>query len=322
MPILAVALFLAESILRSHSRDMQRGAFPQRGHLTRLSHCGRVFNGCQNGPWQRERSDTTQKTGIWRKKTAMFPLLHFSDCHLFSDPDSTIYGVCSADALAATLTAAQKQAASSQMAIITGDLSQDGSLESYALAEKMFARLHIPVYAVPGNHDCVGPMASALTGHPIAWKRSIMAGDWHMIFLNSTLPDPDNPAGRLPEEELAALEAAVTAKPEMPTLLVLHHQPLSLDTPWMNRMALANPDALFRRLADYPWVRALLFGHIHHAVDQEHQGIRLLSAPSTCVQFATKTEHPVFVADDTGYRWLRLYPDGKIETGINRVRPV
>ncbi len=107
------------------------------------------------------------------------------------------------------------------------------------------------------------------------------------------------------------------AKPGMPTLISLHHQPVSLDTLWMNQMALTNPENFFQVLSRHPWVRCVLFGHIHHPFDGEQQGIRLLSAPSTCVQFATDTEYPVFITDKSGYRWLKLYPDGQLETGLS-----
>ncbi|MEO5364052.1 MAG: phosphodiesterase [Magnetococcus sp. DMHC-8] len=246
----------------------------------------------------------------------MFQILHFSDCHLFAAPNGEIGGVRSADALAATVTAAQAGATTSRLAIITGDLSQDGTPESYERAEQLFARLGMPVYAVPGNHDRLVCMQTALTGHPIVWQRSVVVAGWQMVFLNSTLTDPDNPAGLLPAEELSSLEDALLAQPGMPTLVALHHQPMPLDTPWMNRMALTNPDDLFTVLARHPWVRALLFGHIHYPFAGERQGIHLLSAPSTCVQFATGTTHPVFVTQTAGCRWLRLYPDGHLATGI------
>ena len=48
-------------------------------------------------------------------------------------------------------------------------------------------------------------------------------------------------------------------------------------------------------------------------------GIRMLTTPSTCVQFAPGSED--FALDDLspGYRSLRLYADGSVQTEVVRV---
>ena len=47
--------------------------------------------------------------------------------------------------------------------------------------------------------------------------------------------------------------------------------------------------------------------------------MRLLASPSTCIQFAPASED--FATDNQapGYRWLRLYDDGRVETAISRL---
>ena len=47
--------------------------------------------------------------------------------------------------------------------------------------------------------------------------------------------------------------------------------------------------------------------------------VLLLSAPSTCIQFLPNSVG--FAVDMTapGYRWLELHPDGRIDTGIERL---
>jgi Icc protein len=69
----------------------------------------------------------------------------------------------------------------------------------------------------------------------------------------------------------------------------------------------------------YSNVKVVLWGHVHQAFDQLMQGIRWLAAPSTCVQFTPHSDD--FAVDDQapGYRWLRLYDDGQLETGVSRV---
>ena len=47
--------------------------------------------------------------------------------------------------------------------------------------------------------------------------------------------------------------------------------------------------------------------------------MRLLASPSTCVQFAPGSEEFQVDSEAPGYRWLRLLPDGRLETGVSRV---
>ena len=50
--------------------------------------------------------------------------------------------------------------------------------------------------------------------------------------------------------------------------------------------------------------------------------MRMMSSPSSCIQFAPDSED--FKVDDQppGYRWLDLHADGSIEAGISRVENV
>ncbi|MCY1451598.1 3',5'-cyclic adenosine monophosphate phosphodiesterase CpdA [compost metagenome] len=48
-------------------------------------------------------------------------------------------------------------------------------------------------------------------------------------------------------------------------------------------------------------------------------GVRLLASPSTCIQFEPGSEDFKVGEQAPGYRWLRLHPDGAVDTGVSRV---
>ena len=48
--------------------------------------------------------------------------------------------------------------------------------------------------------------------------------------------------------------------------------------------------------------------------------MRLLASPSTCIQFAPGSEDFNVSTEAPGYRWLRLHADGRLETGVERVK--
>jgi Icc protein len=66
----------------------------------------------------------------------------------------------------------------------------------------------------------------------------------------------------------------------------------------------------------------VLFGHVHQEVDSEFQGLRLLSSPSTCIQFTPGADAFTLEASAPGYRWLELRDDGTLETGVRRTAEV
>jgi Icc protein len=81
-------------------------------------------------------------------------------------------------------------------------------------------------------------------------------------------------------------------------------------------------EQFFAVIDRHPRVRAIIWGHVHQEYDDLRNGVRLLAVPSTCVQFKPKSED--FAVDDSnpGYRWLDLYPDGRIDTAVSRVEGI
>ena len=76
---------------------------------------------------------------------------------------------------------------------------------------------------------------------------------------------------------------------------------------------------LFAVLDRFEQVRAVLWGHVHQEIDQRRNGVRLIASPSTCIQFEPGSEDFKVGEQAPGYRWLRLLPDGGLDTGVERV---
>ncbi|MEP1594064.1 MAG: 3',5'-cyclic-AMP phosphodiesterase, partial [Halieaceae bacterium] len=130
--------------------------------------------------------------------------------------------------------------------------------------------------------------------------------------------------GELGSEQLSmlaqTLEAAAAAG--LHSLVCLHHQPVAIGCDWLDQQMVADADAFFAVLDQYPCVRGVLWGHVHQEIDQRRNNVLLMASPSTCAQFAPGQKN--FKVDDVspGYRWLRLHPDGRIETAVSRVTGV
>ncbi|RFF26773.1 MULTISPECIES: metallophosphoesterase [unclassified Wenzhouxiangella] len=235
-------------------------------------------------------------------------LLQLSDSHLSKDPQARYRGQ-PADANLASLRPGI-QDLSPDTIVLSGDVSEDGSPESYWRMGGFVRDLAPRIAWIPGNHDERGVMAEVFDELDFEAGPLIEDGGWQIALLDSAWPN--RPEGELTEKRLAGLENLAEDKP---ALVFVHHQPLAVGSPWIDKYPLIEPARLWERLAGKP-VKAVAFGHVHQIFEGEHDGVACLSAPSTAANGVR--EAPKFSPSEQGpsARWFRLWPDGKWETGI------
>lgn len=240
-----------------------------------------------------------------------------SDTHLFASEEQEMLGVATAQSFQAVVRSLQALQPQPDVLLMTGDLSQDETLESYERLCQLITPLGIPAYWIPGNHDIPEVMQEVLQSQSISPLKSFQAGGWNFVLLNSAVAGKTN--GALSPETLMWLEQQLQAECDRPTLVALHHPPLSISSEWMDNLGVHNPEELFQVLDRHPQVKIVVFGHIHQAFDAERNGVRYLGVPSTCVQFTPKARD--FTIDETqpGFRLLKLESNGEFTTQVKRV---
>ncbi|WP_019582184.1 3',5'-cyclic-AMP phosphodiesterase [Pseudomonas mandelii] len=243
-------------------------------------------------------------------------LVQLSDSHLFAEADTTLLGMNTRDSLQQVIELVLKQQPQIDLMIATGDLSQDGTLESYQLFRDLTRQIDAPARWIPGNHDEPRIMAEAAV-HSALLKPVVDIGNWRVTLLDSAVPG--SVPGYLQDEQLQLLVRSLSEAPQRHHLVCFHHHPVSIGCAWMEPIGLRNPETLFAVLDRFPHVRAVLWGHVHQEIDQERNGVRLIASPSTCIQFEPGSDDFKVSEQAPGYRWLRLLPDGQLETGVERV---
>ncbi len=243
-------------------------------------------------------------------------ILQFSDLHLLSQPSDTLTGINTEESFRSIINAARKLCWPPDLILLTGDLSQDPELATYERLRRHLDALGLPCYCLPGNHD-KPIMHQVLNSEKVSCTTQIHAGNWQIICLDSTIPNAEG--GFLSESTLQILINNLDQFPSKNVLIALHHHPLPIGCTWLDTMVLKNGDELFSVLRNYPQVMAIVCGHIHQEMDYIHHNIRLLGTPSTCFQF--KPHATKFALDNrsAGFRSLKLYPNGSIETWIERL---
>ncbi|WOB42495.1 3',5'-cyclic-AMP phosphodiesterase [Thermoleptolyngbya oregonensis NK1-22] len=250
--------------------------------------------------------------------SAGLKIVQLTDTHLFADEQGEMKGCQTGRSLQVVLQAVAQRQPRPDLLLLTGDLSQDETEESYRVLLRLISPLGIPALWLPGNHDqAIALMEQVLSVFPASPQKCLQQGGWNLILLNSS--QWNEVSGRISDDSLRWLDAQLCQFAHLPTLVALHHPPLAVGSAWMDAIGLQNREDLFAVLDQHPQVKLVVFGHIHQEFDQMRQGVRYLGTPSTCVQFSPNIDE--FSIDSTrqpGFREITLYPDGRYETQVVR----
>lgn len=210
-------------------------------------------------------------------------LVQLSDLHVGGNED----GKDPIPRLEAVILAVRSLPNAPNAVLVSGDLTDDGAEEGYRVAREMLARLEVPVHVLPGNHDDRARLREAFdlpgTGdEPVNY--SVSVGDLRLVLLDSNVPGQD--PGSYDAERMAWLEEELGREPERPTILAVHHTPLTTGTPEWDAINLEAGDreALGAVVARHPQLRAIVGGHLHRVAASSLAGCPVLSAPSTYLQ--------------------------------------
>ncbi len=239
-------------------------------------------------------------------------IVQITDCHLPGDPDREYRGINSHQNLKRMLQKAKEFAP--DLLLATGDLSEDGSPASYKAIHSYFEALGIPVLALPGNHDAPALLASTFSSSPVDELAVSEHGAWQIVRLNSCVEN--RVEGRIGVKILAELEQVLSQDKCRPRLVALHHQPISVDTPWIDKYRLFEADEFLQLIDQCEGVKAVVWGHVHQVYACQRDGVAMLGGPSTAINSLTGVQK--FTTDNKGpaCRWLELEADGSIRTGI------
>ncbi len=247
-----------------------------------------------------------------------------TDCHLQDDPCQDYRGFNVEQHLDRVVENLLLQTPAADLILWSGDLVHHGGPEGYRRLSQRLAQLPVPSYWIPGNHDDMTLMqqVGSQFGGQLN-QRSLVTGGWGIILLDSTSEPDGRGGGSLAQCELDFLQQQLQRFQDYHCLVVLHHNPLPVESDWQDQIMLGNADQFWRVLGQHHHVRAVINGHVHQSSDRMHNGVRVMMTPATSVQFKAACQQLILEDDPVlkqpGYRCLELYPDGRIETSVKRV---
>lgn len=242
-------------------------------------------------------------------------LTQITDLHLGANRDETLGGVTTFDSFQAVLRASNAQGRADTLLLLTGDLASDCQPGAYQLLNNSLNDNGREAIWLPGNHDNVELMEANLVNYPR--RRLYHADGWAILLLDSS--KAGQPGGHFSDTELAFAKQSLKALTGKSVLVAMHHSPVKVHSAWLDRQQIDNHDRLHQLLVDHGGVKAVITGHVHQHHDSLWGAIPVYSTPSSCVQFAQRSDDFALADHPPGYRWIDLHSDGSLQTGVEFV---
>ena len=201
--------------------------------------------------------------------------------------------------------------------VVTGDVSDDGSIESYLSAHEKLIKLNVPFLVIPGNHDLRNPMREVFNEH-VEFSTHSSQFDWVFKYEETVIVGLDSLVegenfGFLEKTSLEFLSNQLSIHNGSDIVLLIHHPPIKTGIYFMDKIGLTNSSDLAECLKVTNQPVRILCGHVH-GVYHGLLGIHpVVSAPSVCsaFEFNRKKFAPVgFNRGPTGYAYLETSSNG------------
>lgn len=224
-------------------------------------------------------------------------VLQVSDTHLRAEPNTPVRKNPDAT-LAASLAAVRD--VRPDLVLLTGDLTNDGSVAGLRRLRDAVEGFGAPVIAVAGNHDDAANVREVF-GDTLTCD----VDGWRVVAVDTVLRRRNHGA-----VDVAAVTRRLDELDARPTVLAMHHPPQSPSTHRWFR--LVGAEDLLDALRERPHVRAVVGGHLHEVFHYElDHGLQLCGAPSSYYAIRHTGDTYELVADGlVGTQLLTLGRDG------------
>lgn len=221
----------------------------------------------------------------------MTRVLHLSDLHVVAPPRLVSGRLDTARLLESAIDrvlADLPGLAPVDVVLVTGDISDDGTPESYAIARRELDRLGLPLLVLPGNHDRREPLRAAFAdtlampeAGPVDWAVDI--GAVRIIGLDTLVEGRSG--GSLAETTLAHLSTAIRGAARRPVLVAMHHPPVETGIRFMDLIGLDRPGDMAAAMSDADGPLRIVAGHAHVPLTGTLGSHTVCIAPSVCSGF-------------------------------------
>ena len=244
----------------------------------------------------------------------MITFLHFSDFHLPNSRGELREGSDPCEMLERLIGIARELDARPSFSLITGDISQDATMESYCLVKEFMSEIEGlggPVLPAVGNRDRRGNFRSVLIDEggvdedPCYYSRSV--GGLKVIVLDSQTTGTNR--GSFEGGQLAWLEDELQDESD-PSIIAFHHPVFEVPRPNGTAVAVFDPadSKRFREIVSGSNVQAVLCGHLHHSNVTSISGISHIMSGSA-VSELTFNDADYSLHESSSFNLVTIYKE-------------
>ncbi|MER9330435.1 phosphodiesterase [Mesorhizobium sp. M0488] len=201
-------------------------------------------------------------------------IIQVTDVHLGRQGERH-YGADLHQRLASCIAHVNAHHADAALCVFTGDLTETGAPESYADLRSALSGLSVPWRLLPGNHDRRAPLVAAFPEIAVDENGFVQSAhetaDEVLLFLDGLAEGRIE--GELCDRRLAWLEARLGEAAGKPVYVFMHHPPVQLGLPQLDRLGLGNPGRFLALMRRHGNVRHIFFGHVHRDISGTVAGI-------------------------------------------------
>ncbi len=208
-------------------------------------------------------------------------LIQVSDLH-FVPPGTLLFGLDPRARLEAAVADINRHHGDAALCLFTGDLADGGAPEAYAALRETLAALQLPYRLILGNHDDRGNFRRAFPEAPRdehGFVQTVVTTDAGDIVLLDT-HEPGQASGSFCAQRQAWLRARLAEAGERPVIIFMHHPPLDIGIPSLDRIGLVDKQGFAEAVtgalegrAGAAGIRHIFFGHVHRPVSGSWRGI-------------------------------------------------
>ena len=256
-------------------------------------------------------------------------IAHISDFHVFAHkPETALVRLDAADAARKVVADLAAFSPVLDAVMFTGDLTDGGSAEDYALLRELLAPLSMPVFVVPGNHDKRATLRAAFADRLRFEDRDFVHYEVDFrgvrVLALDTLVE-GRVEGRLCPARMAWVRERLSKPDDRPLIIAMHHPPFRSWIDANDRWGLVEgAEELGRLVAAQRGGVRILCGHIHRPIQAMWHGAYAAIGGSPAFQIGLDltpgVPEPGPVGEPYCYFVHRLNPDGGFSVHTRYVR--